>query len=86
MEVRDVYQDAQGKWHIDYSSGHLMGLAIRVYWGQFLLSISICILIGLPLIILATLASAKSLHEEKNIDSNHDPTILQGSFCNYLSN
>lgn len=86
MEVRDVYQDIYGKWHIEYSSGHLMGLAIRVYWGQFLLNISIALLIGIPLIVFVTLASAKSLHKEKNIDLNSNSSILQESFCNYPSN
>ena len=81
MEVQNVYQDAQGKWHIDYHSGHLMGLAIRVYWGQFLISI----FIGLPVLILATLASAKSLDESKNIYPNSNSSFSQESVCRKLS-
>jgi hypothetical protein len=49
MEVENVYQDAQGKWHIDYGAAHLMGLAIRVYFGQFLISL----IIAIPVIILS---------------------------------
>jgi hypothetical protein len=47
MEVKEVYQDESGKWHIEYSLANLIGLALRVYVGQFLLFI----FIGLPLYI-----------------------------------
>jgi len=55
MQVKNIYQDAKGKWHIDYKSEHLMGLAIRVDCGELLIGMSI-IFIGLPLLLLATIA------------------------------
>ena len=82
MKVENVYQDAEGKWHIDYSFAHLMGLAIRVYLGQ--LCIGICVV--LPILILATLASAKSLPNKKNIVPNSNHTVPQESVCNKLLN
>ncbi|MEM9510430.1 MAG: hypothetical protein AAGA16_22555 [Cyanobacteria bacterium P01_E01_bin.35] len=76
MEVEKVYQDAEGKWHIDYSSSHCMGLAIRVLWGQFLIYLVLLI----PIIILSALAGftvGKSLPEPKNtaspLDVKHEP-------------
>ncbi|EGJ30669.1 MULTISPECIES: hypothetical protein [Moorena] len=36
MKVKDVYQDEQGNWQIDYGVDHLMGLAIRNDLGQTL--------------------------------------------------
>ncbi|MEM7594580.1 MAG: hypothetical protein AAF383_24275 [Cyanobacteria bacterium P01_A01_bin.83] len=55
MEVDKIYQDDQGKWHIEYSTDHLIGLAFRVYIGQLL----IAIYIGLPLaLLIAAIASA----------------------------
>lgn len=65
MEVQNVYQDDQGKWHVDYGAGHLIGLAIRVYFGQLLIGL----IIGIPVMILSVLigiAVGKSLPEESN--------------------
>ena len=39
MEVKKVYQDEQGHWHIDYEPDHLIGLALRVYIGQILITL-----------------------------------------------
>ena len=86
MQVEIIYQDAEGKWHIDYNSGHLMGLAIRVYWGQFLINIFIGLIIGLPLLILATLVSAKSLDTEKSINPSSNSIVPQTSSCTELYN
>ena len=43
MQVEKVYRDSEGNWHIDYSSEHLIGLAIRVYICQFVLGLYILI-------------------------------------------
>ncbi|EGJ30670.1 MULTISPECIES: hypothetical protein [Moorena] len=43
MKVKDVYQDEQGNWQIDYGVDHLMGLAIRNYLGQTLIGVIISI-------------------------------------------
>ena len=43
MQVEKVYRDSEGNWHIDYSSEHLIGLAIRVYICQFALGLYILI-------------------------------------------
>ncbi|NEQ81658.1 MAG: hypothetical protein F6K26_15810 [Moorea sp. SIO2I5] len=47
MKVKDVYQDEQGNWHIDYGVEHLMGLAIRNDLGQTLIGFIISIPISL---------------------------------------
>ena len=63
MKVENVYQDSEGNWHIDYDASHLMGLAIRVYCGQFLLALFLLV----PIMILAALVGftyGKSLPEE----------------------
>jgi len=52
MKVENVYQDEQGDWHIDYGLDNLMGLAIRVYFGQLLISLVVVI----PLMIISVLA------------------------------
>lgn len=82
MEVKNVYQDVEGKWHIEYSSANLIGLAFRVYIGQFLIGI----FIGLPLILLISIVSAKSLHEEKNIAPPYNSGDRQESISDELSN
>ncbi|NEN99151.1 MAG: hypothetical protein F6K50_27820 [Moorea sp. SIO3I7] len=43
MKVKNVYQDEQGNWHIDYGIDHLMGLSIRTYLGQTLIGFIISI-------------------------------------------
>ena len=43
-----------------------MGLAIRVYCGELLIGAFISIFIGLPLLLLATIALGNSLKEEQN--------------------
>lgn len=81
MEVENVYQDNQGKWHIDYSPSNLMGLAIRVYVGQFVLGL-ICFI---PLMILSVFAGfvlGKSLPEQENTSSSFN--VQQESICNEL--
>ena len=65
MQVKNVYQDNKGIWHIDYDAAHLMGLAIRVYFGQIFLGLAIL----LPLLVLSGLVGftfAKSLPKENN--------------------
>ena len=78
MEVQDVYKDEQGKWHIDYGASNLMGLAIRVYCGQFLISLIIMI----PVMILSFLigiAAGKSLPEENNTSQKAIPNNVIGN-------
>jgi uncharacterized membrane protein len=81
MEVQNVYQDAQGKWHIDYGAGHLMGLAIRVYFGQLLIGL----IIAIPVIVLSVLigvAVGKSLAEESNTSqklNSHNESVCTES-------
>lgn len=75
MKVKNVYQDRAGNWHIDYGFVDLMGLAIRVYFGQ--LFIGICV--GSTLLLLATLASGNSLPEKQNIPQNSNSIILEKS-------
>ncbi len=78
MEVQNVYKDDQGKWHIDYGTGHLMGLAIRVYCGHFLNSL----ILTIPIMILGFLigvATGKSLPEENNTSqklNSHQESVL----------
>ncbi|NEO76343.1 hypothetical protein [Moorena sp. SIO4G3] len=43
MKVKDVYQDEQGNWHIDYGIDHMMGLALRVYLGYIIIACIISI-------------------------------------------
>lgn len=65
MQVKNVYKDNEGNWHIDYDTTHLMGLAIRVYFGQIFIGLAIL----LPLLVLSALVGftfAKSLPEENN--------------------
>ena len=81
MEVEKVYQDEQGKWHIDYSFSHLMGLAIRVYGGQFFLGL-ICLIPLMILSVLAGLALGRSLPEKENTSSSSN--VRQESICNEL--
>ena len=81
MEVENVYQDNEGKWHIDYSPSNLMGLAIRVYAGQFVLSL-ICFIPLMILSILAVFTLGKSLPEKENTTSSFN--VQQESICNDL--
>ncbi|MEM8506057.1 MAG: hypothetical protein AAF716_23270 [Cyanobacteria bacterium P01_D01_bin.1] len=87
MEVRDVYQDAEGKWHVDYSTEHLMGLAFRVYFGQFLVGL----FVGIPLLVLSALVGAavgKSLPKESNTSEMlnfHSESICSEPSHNRLS-
>ena len=39
MEVKKIYQDEQGHWHIDYEPDRLIGLRLRVYIGQILITL-----------------------------------------------
>ena len=82
MQVKNVYQDAEGKWHIDYDTGHLMGLAIRVYCGELLIGTFISIFISLPLLLLATIALGNSPQKPQNSFPNSDRIVLQESTCN----
>lgn len=86
MEVKNVYQDASGKWHIEYSNKNLMGLALRVYAGHLLLSIVIFIFLGLPLFLLMAIASAKSLDEKPNISPSSNSDAPQESVCQEILN
>lgn len=87
MEVKKVYQDKEGKWHIDYDSSHLMGLAIRVYFGQILITIFISIFIILPILILTSIASGNSLHKkEKDIAPSSNYCRTQESVNSKLAN
>ncbi|MDJ0507886.1 MAG: hypothetical protein QNJ64_01320 [Crocosphaera sp.] len=66
MKVKDVYQDSEGNWHIDYDANHLMGLAIRVYFGQML--ITLCLIpIFLVLGIFIGIVFGKPLPTENKI-------------------
>ena len=85
MKVKNVYQDASGKWHIEYSPANLMGLALRVYGGEFLISIWVLIFVGLPFVLI-TMVSAKSLPNKQNISSPSNFDILQESICREISN
>lgn len=65
MKVENVYQDNEGNWHIDYGYTHLMGLAIRVFFGQLLIGFTFY----LPFLILAALVGftfGKSLPAEND--------------------
>ena len=82
MEVQNVYQDDEGKWHIDYGSSHLMGLAIRVYFGQLLIGLIVII----PIAVLSALTGfilGKSLPEKENAHSS--PNVQQEFICNEIS-
>ncbi|MGF1542483.1 MAG: hypothetical protein ACFCU5_18910 [Pleurocapsa sp.] len=79
MEVKNVYQDRDGKWHIDYGYNHLIGLAFRVYAGQFLLGLTIFIFL-IILSILFGFTLANSLPESKNTPSF--PYLQPKSSCN----
>ncbi|MDJ0588447.1 MAG: hypothetical protein QNJ72_00415 [Pleurocapsa sp. MO_226.B13] len=73
MKVEDVYQDSDGNWHIDYGFSHLMGLAIRVYFGQFFLALTIGLIAITSVAILSALAGfafGKSLSETENNSSS----------------
>gem|GEM_PF-4446958 len=63
MKVENVYQDEQGDWHIDYGLGNLMGLAIRVYFGELLIGIIFGILL-IMIIFFAGFTLGKSLPKE----------------------
>ncbi|MBE9048393.1 hypothetical protein IQ255_29080 [Pleurocapsales cyanobacterium LEGE 10410] len=66
MKVENVYQDENGEWHIDYGLNHLIGLTLRVYFGQFV----ICIVILIPVLVISILfgfTSNRSIPEEKII-------------------
>ncbi len=82
MEVHNVYQDNEGKWHIDYGSSHLMGLAIRVYFGQLLISLIILI----PIAVLGVFVGfvlGKSLPEKENTSSSLN--AQQEVICNEIA-
>ena len=77
MQVENVYQDAEGKWHVDYSFSHLMGLALRVYLGQILITLVIFV----PLMILLVaigVAFGKSLPEG---ESSYQESTKNESVC-----
>ena len=94
MKVEKVYQDEKGEWHIDYGLNHLMGLAIRVYFGQFV----ICIIILIPLLVIAILfgfTSDRSIPEENALpgnvryeSTNHEfsSSVSRLKQCNKLTN
>jgi hypothetical protein len=77
MEVKNVYQDASGQWHIEYSAMNLMGLALRVGVGQTLLSIFFLATIWA----LTFIASAKSIREQPNITPPSNSNVPQKSVC-----
>ena len=58
MKVKNVYQDDEGNWHIDYGFTHLMGLAIRVQLGGLFLSLTIMLAMALTTIVLGTICMA----------------------------
>ena len=71
MQVEHIYQDSEGKWHVDYGVSHLMGLAIRVYFGQILISLILII----PIMILSVIAGivlGQSLPEETDTSGAAD--------------
>jgi hypothetical protein len=77
MEVKNVYQDASGQWHIEYSVMNLMGLALRVYVGALLFGI----FISLPLTILASIVVGKTIDEQPNIPPPSNSNVPQESVC-----
>lgn len=65
MEVQNVYQDSEGKWHVDDGLGNVMGLAIRIYFGHILIGW----IIAIPALVLSFMmgiALGKSLPEERD--------------------
>jgi hypothetical protein len=85
MEVKNVYQNESGKWHIEYSLTNLMGLASRVYAGYFLLFICF----GLPLLLITTLITislAKYIHEQPNISPSLNSNLSKKSVYRDISN
>lgn len=89
MEVKNVYQDASGKWHIKYSPENLMGLALRIYVGEFLIGMWVFMFVGLPLIVLSvliTMVSANSFPEKPNISPPSNADIPRESLCQKISN
>jgi hypothetical protein len=77
MEVKNVYQDASGQWHIEYSAMNLMGLAIRVSVGQTLLSI---VLVATSWA-LTSIVSGKTIDERPNITPSSNSNVPQKSVC-----
>lgn len=77
MEVKNVYQDNEGRWHIDYGFDHLMGLAIRVYFGQFFIGI----LTMLFLIVIGIAVSANSTQDKHQIAPDSNSSVPQNTAC-----
>ncbi|NEO22214.1 MULTISPECIES: hypothetical protein [unclassified Moorena] len=75
MKVKDVYQDEQGNWHIDYGVEHLMGLAFRVYLGHIII---VCI-ISIPMICLGLIGGTISELIEKE-DSSTQQIAPQANY------
>ena len=77
MRVENVYQDSEGNWHIDYDPAHLIGLAIRVYFGQFLIGLYLL----LPLLILSALVGFTFNKPLPNENTSPSPDPQPESFC-----
>jgi hypothetical protein len=77
MEVQKVYQDESGQWHIEYNPFNLMGLALRVSVGQFLLSI----VVGVTFWALTFIVVGKTIDEPPNIPLPSNSHIPQQSIC-----
>ncbi len=75
MKVKDVYQDEQGNWHIDYGFDHIIGLALRSYLGQLMIA---CI-IWIPMIFLILIGSTISELNQKE-DSSTQQIAPQATY------
>ncbi len=66
MKVKKIYQDERGDWHIDYEPDHLIGLALRVYIGQILITL----IIGVMFFMISTLVNL--ITGEPILDTDRD--------------
>ena len=69
MEVKDIYQDDNGVWHIDYRCEHLMGLAIRNWLGGLIISLIIYIPLAIGAFILGIQFGEPTLNESKQLEN-----------------
>ncbi|NET82161.1 MAG: hypothetical protein F6J94_09500 [Moorea sp. SIO1F2] len=75
MKVKNVYQDEQGNWHIDYGIDHLMGLSIRTYLGQIMIGL----IISIPMICLGLIGGTISELNQKE-DSSIQQIVPQANY------
>ncbi|NEQ81659.1 MAG: hypothetical protein F6K26_15815 [Moorea sp. SIO2I5] len=75
MKVKNVYQDEQGNWHIDYGIDHMMGLAIRNYLGQIMIGL----IISIPMIFFVVIGGTISELNQKE-DSSIQQIVPQANY------